>query len=275
MRRASVLLLIVGFVMGVSVAANAEMIISQNFDNTTTFPDEHVFTTSDATALGDAATTVAKWKLLSLVGDSGTSVTNDLYYSGTQSIVTERGTGDTPRGFGGLRTGTDIPIEDGILVAEARLRRNSIGGYLFFVGDNTTASYTDVKCPGASVWIDGNLKARYWNGSAWAYSANPIVNVPADTWVGLKYVIDLDNNQFDIWYDSGSGYTEIASDLAMESTLDVNYVGFNPNGTGNDSNPPTFWIDDVSLELVPEPSTLALLACGLIGLLAYAWRKRK
>ncbi|NLF09686.1 MAG: PEP-CTERM sorting domain-containing protein [Pirellulaceae bacterium] len=26
---------------------------------------------------------------------------------------------------------------------------------------------------------------------------------------------------------------------------------------------------------IPEPSTLALLACGLIGLLAYAWRKRK
>jgi len=26
---------------------------------------------------------------------------------------------------------------------------------------------------------------------------------------------------------------------------------------------------------VPEPGTLALLAAGLIGLLAYAWRKRK
>lgn len=26
---------------------------------------------------------------------------------------------------------------------------------------------------------------------------------------------------------------------------------------------------------VPEPSTLALLATGLIGLLCYAWRKRK
>ena len=28
-------------------------------------------------------------------------------------------------------------------------------------------------------------------------------------------------------------------------------------------------------QVVPEPSTLALLAAGLIGLLAYAWRKRK
>ncbi len=31
----------------------------------------------------------------------------------------------------------------------------------------------------------------------------------------------------------------------------------------------------VSSTVVPEPSTLALLACGLVGLLAYAWRKRK
>ncbi|MBN1395823.1 MAG: PEP-CTERM sorting domain-containing protein [Pirellulales bacterium] len=34
-------------------------------------------------------------------------------------------------------------------------------------------------------------------------------------------------------------------------------------------------MDDFRIEQIPEPSTLALLGCGLVGLLAYAWRKRK
>jgi hypothetical protein len=39
------------------------------------------------------------------------------------------------------------------------------------------------------------------------------------------------------------------------------------------------WVDNVALNVttqsIPEPSTLALLAAGLAGLLAYAWRKRR
>ncbi|MBU4271654.1 MAG: PEP-CTERM sorting domain-containing protein [Planctomycetes bacterium] len=33
--------------------------------------------------------------------------------------------------------------------------------------------------------------------------------------------------------------------------------------------------DSVTVTVIPEPSTLALLATGLLGLLCYAWRKRK
>ena len=37
----------------------------------------------------------------------------------------------------------------------------------------------------------------------------------------------------------------------------------------------TAWVDNFSVTGVPEPSTLGLLITGLLGLLAYAWRKRK
>jgi hypothetical protein len=35
------------------------------------------------------------------------------------------------------------------------------------------------------------------------------------------------------------------------------------------------FVDNVALSTVPEPSSLILSVCGLVGLLAYAWRKRK
>ncbi len=45
---------------------------------------------------------------------------------------------------------------------------------------------------------------------------------------------------------------------------------------GNDTM--NHWYDQTEFTfrvVVPEPSTTVLLACGLFGLLCYAWRKRK
>jgi hypothetical protein len=50
----------------------------------------------------------------------------------------------------------------------------------------------------------------------------------------------------------------------------VAYVGFGCSAYHND-----MVVDNFTLSEVPEPGTMALLATGLIGLLAYAWRKRR
>jgi hypothetical protein len=70
----------------------------------------------------------------------------------------------------------------------------------------------------------------------------------------------FDNAQLSSW--STEAQAETAANLA------------NPAGTGIYINEHTGQME-LHTSMVPEPSTFALLASGLIGLLAYAWRKRK
>jgi hypothetical protein len=56
--------------------------------------------------------------------------------------------------------------------------------------------------------------------------------------------------------------------------LKINAWGFNP-GSGI-RTPPEIGVDDVLMSTtVPEPASISLVVISLIGLLAYAWRKRK
>ena len=71
------------------------------------------------------------------------------------------------------------------------------------------------------------------------------------------------------WFEAETTYLATATGLGHELTASF-AVSAPVNGQ--------FWIDNVRLDQtspIPEPGTLALLATGLIGLLAYAWRKRK
>ena len=52
-------------------------------------------------------------------------------------------------------------------------------------------------------------------------------------------------------------------------------MGFHLFSYQNADGPSAAAYDSVSVGVVPEPSALLLMATGLIGLLAYAWRKRK
>jgi len=83
--------------------------------------------------------------------------------------------------------------------------------------------------------------------------------------------------------DPSPGDDEHGGDGVDETLMATIYVthlgGVSFSGKFNAYNPVTFGNTNIvgtfRVDGVPEPSTLVLLAAGLVGLLAYAWRKRR
>jgi hypothetical protein len=65
-----------------------------------------------------------------------------------------------------------------------------------------------------------------------------------------------------------STWTNIAN-IPVDSSFKADYIGIDLIKAG------ASWADDVHFESVPEPSSFMLVVSSLVGLMAYAWRKRK
>ena len=118
------------------------------------------------------------------------------------------------------------------------------GGGSYSASDFSTELDTGVSLGPATVgtWVSFDVTGAYANGATDLTDANPGVAL-----------LDRNNDPVNPYYNAGTGTGQML---------------FTSRNAG--SNQPV-----LQFTLVPEPGMLALLATGLLGLLCYAWRKRK
>jgi hypothetical protein len=125
---------------------------------------------------------------------------------------------------------------------------------------------------GAGVWVIDPIEIT---GNANPYNDNRVL-LPASTGssLGWKLVVDGPALTASAYYNAGSGYVlggswavDAAHIEAINALACCEDYRFNWRGIG---------VDNIVLtSSVPEPGALTLLGLGALGLLAYAWRKRK
>jgi hypothetical protein len=119
---------------------------------------------------------------------------------------------------------------------------------------------------GVYVTPDGTV--NYYDETAETFLAAGL-SMPLDSWQDLELNIDTSSRTFTLTI----GATTSGTLNWTGAATGFQYVYFE-NSAGADNR---FAVDNVKFttSAIPEPSVLALLTTGLVGLSAYAWRKRK
>ncbi len=89
-------------------------------------------------------------------------------------------------------------------------------------------------------------------------------------WHTLSYSVNTADGSISNVVLDGTSRSYVTTGLFTDAA--TKYAGF---AVGSTTGSTSGYVDNFVVSTVPEPSTLSLLAAGLVGLLAYAWRKRR
>jgi hypothetical protein len=190
---------------------------------------------------------------------------------------------------GGALTNMQI-LPDGAAPGYAAAARHSLGSLANLSSSDVTTLSWDAQYGSANsnfgFYVSNDVLGMGFESapSGWKLDARGLTGGSADYAsvtggktgaVKFKVVVDGPAGTAAGYYDFGGGYT-LAGSYSATSTQIQSVVGlyvsndYRGGGVGNGT-------DNISLNTnaTPEPSSMVLVVCAMMGLLAYAWRKRK
>ena len=174
----------------------------------------------------------------------------------------------------------DLEVNGGYLYASVQGSTSTQGRVVRYAlsgsGVNATLVTTDAnltRVSGLAFGPDGTMYTTVSDTSGSNPNTFGYWNSTFDTYTVLKSGLTRP-----VGIEYSDGFLYVNEGHNTQAKIDKYEIGTAGWTAGWINSPSSYWNESGFVAVagtVPEPSTLALLACGLIGLLAYAWRKRK